>query len=876
MQGQRITFGYHLDGQRPTPPVDALGASLVGPLGFLHILETQLGLLRPHSSQAERIVQYLDCLQKIDSEQHFFHRSLETDPLGTAACLLDWRDQWFLHGWNGAMTAEAPTRLQDLAEVEALASMAVSPGIGQRLKAIQIELQHRKPDIEQVLLVEALETFPIAWQAVLAALPVVGPVPSGGAGRGFLGRLQRQLQSAACGQAPEKIRWEDDGSVLVVQAETPTLADHWLATQFAADRPTLLVSGSDGARLDAQLAVARMPRQGLKEISAFRPALQVLPLALELLWAPTDYHALVQFLTNPVCPVPGYARRYLAEKIADAPGIGGAYWQRVLAKLDEHYGQERSPHVREQIMLWIEHARFPFESGAPLEAVIERVERLAEFFRLRLGDADTARRLAFHAGYGQCKACLDSVKTLQAQGASSIRPRQLQKLVAQVTANGTDNPLWPAEVGAGQVVNNPGAVLESVERVIWSPLVMPALPGNDPWSRSELRALQAAGVILPSVSERLEEVAASWLRPVLAAQTQLVLVLPPPGTEVHPIWQMIGAVVDQPQVLALERLLESLPGEAMVPVTPLPLPAPKRWWQLPDGVSVNMRPKESFSSLEKLLFNPYQWLLQYPARLQPSSIINLSNDFRMLGNLAHGLVEQFFLHPNALSMSVSAFHVWFDDAFQTLVDQEGAVLHTPGRRADLEEFRYRLLRSMQSLREQVAKAGMVCVVPEYKVSGHFPGGELVGSADLVMRNGRGERAVVDMKWSGAKKFPEKLRQNRHLQLAIYAELLRQESGQWPSVAYYILDGARFFAPDDHIFPDAVVVPPADEENTAQLWQRFLTTWRWRVAQIQSGRFEVVLDSIPVTEDSTPPEHGMAMETLNQAYNDYRTLAGWES
>ena len=382
-------------------------------------------------------------------------------------------------------------------------------------------------------------------------------------------------------------------------------------------------------------------------------------------------------------------------------------------------------------------------------------------------------------------------------------------------------------------------------------------------------------MILPSVSERLEEIAANWLRPVIAAQTQLVLVLPPPGTEVHPIWQMIGAVVDQPKVLAVETLI-STPGEAMMTVTPLPLPAPKRWWQLADDVSVNMRPKESFSSLEKLLFNPYQWLLQYPARLQPSSIINLSNDFRMLGNLAHGLVEQFFLHPNALSMSVSAFDDWFDDAFKTMVDQEGAILRTPGRRADLEGFRYRLLKSMQSLREQVAKAGMVCVVPEQKVSGHFPGGELVGSADLVMQNGRGERAVVDMKWSGVKKFPEKLRQNRHLQLAIYAELLRQENGQWPSVAYYILDKARFFAPDDHIFPDAVVMPSANEENTAQLWQRFLTTWRWRVAQIQSGQFEVVLDSIPVTEDSTPPEHGMAMETLNQAYNDYRTLAGWES
>ena len=202
-------------------------------------------------------------------------------------------------------------------------------------------------------------------------------------------------------------------------------------------------------------------------------------------------------------------------------------------------------------------------------------------------------------------------------------------------------------------------------------------------------------------------------------------------------------------------------------------------------------------------------------------------------------------------------------------------LRTPGRGADLEGFRFRLHQSMRTLREQVAKAGMVQVVPEQALSGLFPGGELAGSADLVMQNGRGERAIVDMKWSGSKKFPEKLQQNRHLQLAIYAELLRQATGQWPSVAYYILDRANFFAPDDRAFPDAEVVPSADGENTAQLWQRFLATWRWRVAQIQSGQLEVALEGIPVDEASAPPEDAMAMETLNAAYNDYRTLAGWE-
>ena len=874
VSGQRITFGLALDGQRTTQPGNTIGESVVGPLGFLNILETQLGQLALHPSQAERIVQYRDCLARLDTETRFYHRSFETDSLGTAACLLDWRDQWILHGWNGSIGGDAPVRLRDMAEVEALANDTVAPGIGQRLAAVSEQLGVRRADIEEVRLVDGMDAFPARWQAVLAQLPIAPfDLPNGG-GQGFLGRLQGVLKVAAAGGQIAKIDWQNDGSVIVVQAETRALAAHWLAPLLDDACPTLLVSGTDGARLDATLAAAGRPRQGLKESSAFRPALQILPLALELVWDPLNYYALLQFLTHPVCPVPGYARRRLAEKVADAPGIGGEYWQKTLAEIDIHYGTERSPGVREAIAAWVEHQRFPMADGAPLDAVIARVERLADFFRVRLGEADVARRLSFHAGFAQCNACLDSLNGLKQQGTEHIRPRQLQKLVSQATANGSDNPLWPAEVGAKLAATQPGAAIEPVARVIWWQLAMPQLPGSDPWSASELVALRAAGADIPEAAAKLDQVAQDWLRPVMAAREQLILVLPPPGEEVHPLWQMISAVTERTQVITLETLLTS-GGDAMEAVAPVPLPAARRWWQLPEDVSVSLRKQESFSSLELMLFNPYHWLLRYPARLRPSRIATLGGDFRMLGNLAHGLVERFFHHPDALTMSVGDFDSWFASAFAQIVDEEGALLRTPGRGSDLENFRYRLQRSMQTLREQIARAGIVNVVPEQALSGNFPGGALGGSADLVMKNAKGEQVIVDMKWSGIKKFPEKLRKNRHLQLAIYAELLRQQNGAWPSVAYYILDRAELVAPDERTFPDAKTAPSESGENTAQLWQRFLATWQWRVAQIQAGQFEVAMEGILATDESAPPEDAMEMETLYAAYNDYRSLAGWE-
>lgn len=876
---QRITFGLYLDGQRGVPRTDSLGESMVGPMGLLGILELQLGLVASRPSAAERTVQYRDCLAMVDAPSRFYHRSFVLDPIGTAACLLGWRDEWALHcceglRWEEELPSDAPSRLRDLAAVERFARATVAPNMAQRLEVIEARLKIRTPDIEAIRVVDPLDALPARWQAVLKALPVDYAPPACGAGAGFLGDLQQRLERAVVGEQSDSLAWQDDGTVIVVQAETRALAAQWVASHMAASG-TLLVAGPDGGLLDAHLAAQGQARQGLKEISAFRPSMQVLPLVTELLWAPLNYCALVQFLTHPVCPLSGFARRRLAEKMADAPGIGGAKWQQALEEIATYVGPDRASDVLQQIALWVEHPRFDPEAGAPLAAVTSRVGRLVEFFRRRLADADDAQRLGAIAGYAQCKDCLDALNALIAQSHTAIHPRQLQKLVAQATGAGVANLLWPAEVGAAQMVSQPGAAIEQAARVIWWQLTLPELPGTLPWSAAEVRALAQAGVCLPAPAQQLEQLARTWLRPVMAARDQLILVLPPVGEELHPLWQMIAAVVDAPRVTPLEELLSS-GGEGLRAVVPMPLAAPKRWWQLPADVGVALRPRESFSSLEQLLFNPYQWLLRYPAALRPSKLISLGSNFLLFGNLAHALVERHFQHDDALTLSEDEFEAWFARSFDTLIDQEGALLRMPGRGAELAHFRTRLRRALRTLRSHVRQAGVVAVVPEQALEGRFEGGELAGFADLVMHKATGVPAIVDMKWSGGKKYPEKLRRNRHLQLALYAELFRQRTGQQPAVAYYLLDRARLLAPDAHAFPQAEAIASADGENTAHVWQRFLATWRWRAAQIRDGRFEVVLEatSTAVTEDSEPPEEAMPIETLNEAYNDYWALAGW--
>ncbi|MNL51493.1 hypothetical protein D3C87_1745960 [compost metagenome] len=132
-----------------------------------------------------------------------------------------------------------------------------------------------------------------------------------------------------------------------------------------------------------------------------------------------------------------------------------------------------------------------------------------------------------------------------------------------------------------------------------------------------------------------------------------------------------------------------------------------------------------------------------------------------------------------------------------------------------------------------------------------------------------------MKWAGGKTYPDQLRANRHLQLAIYAELLRQATGSMPSVGYFILDSALLLTPDDRAFADSECIPANPPGTTRELWQSFIETWAWRQAQIAGGVFEVALKDIEADELSAPPAGAMSMEYLKESYNPYLTLAGWE-
>ncbi len=874
----KITFGLRLDGEHGWRPANRLGQPVLGPLGLLNLLETRLGLLRAECTQAQRLTQYRECLKRCDRPDRFYHASFQVDPIGASASLLSWRDNWYLHGWNGEVPSGASVRLADLAAVEPIARQLLFPSIGERLAQVAESLSRQQAKIEQLELVDPIEAFPKCWRAVLAKLPVQSVRTYGPAAdeTTVLGRLQIALKSAHEGKKLYgKIAWKDDGSLRVVRAETGLVAARWVARTVASRQEEVAIVAEQGrSLLDVTLDAVDIARQGFQDSSPLVPALQVLPLALATVWEPIDVYALLQFLSHPIGPVPSYARRRLAGVIAECPGIGGPRWREVIEEIEQLH-PERAGDFRKALAFWIEHPRYSPAQGAPLTVLLERTRGVRDYFGGRLADQDPIQRAANATGYGQAITVAAALEALAAQGESSLTPMELEALVAQCTGRGAPNFAMQAQVGCVFSASDPGALVEPFDRVIWWQMGAPPLPAQYPWSRSELEALARVGADIPHPEETLAQRGQDWLRPILNARKQLALVLPPPGEEMHTLWQEIQWFVEGVRPEPLEDLVTGRAGEDLPEVAHVPLPRLRRWWKLPSDIKVTLRPRESYSSLNTFLNAPYQWALKYPARLKPSDLLAVTDGNRLYGNLAHRLIDRFFRTEGAQALRGDALKSWFSEQFAIVVVQEGAVLLMPGRRGDYERLHSALGHALEELQRQFMAAGIDVVEPERELAGQFPGGDLEGTADLVVRNKSGRQAIVDMKWAGATVHQDRLAKKRHLQLALYAELLRQETGAWPQVSYFMLEASRLLAPDRGFFPEAQPVQSGIGDTTPQLWNQFVAAWNWRRSQIDEGMIEVVIDGIEPTPESVGPPNALTPEELPESYNEYRWLAGWE-
>jgi hypothetical protein len=162
-----------------------------------------------------------------------------------------------------------------------------------------------------------------------------------------------------------------------------------------------------------------------------------------------------------------------------------------------------------------------------------------------------------------------------------------------------------------------------------------------------------------------------------------------------------------------------------------------------------------------------------------------------------------------------------------------------------------------------------------ELSGTFAGKQVKGKADLVLCRD-GERAIIDLKWSGVKRRKELIQNGEDLQLILYAHLLPPE-GVWPHTAYFILDEGKMVARNAMAFKEAVVAGRGETdyiEASKIIFSKMEKTYAWRLEQLEKGQLELrTARTAPELEILYEDQlfELLEMKQEDARWDDYRTL-----
>lgn len=885
-QNLEVILSISGDGPQPNLFSAELGSCSVGPVGLLGVLEASLGIPSSDVPFTRRLIQYLACIESSIEGDAFYYASYQADPFSVASTLLRWRDHWYLGGWKGKFSEQVSGRLKDMARIEVHAAESVDPGLGQRVQRVQALLMNTRTTIGKITLLDRLTDFAPAWQTLIKATGAVIKEQTISEPRAAFGTDLHAVQSHLLSGGSKKISLKGDGSLVALTADVAT--DSVMATVIAASNwsaqgsTTAILAESRGSLLDEALESIAAPRLGYSSVSPIRPLFQILPLACELLWQPLDPKRLLQFLSHPYGPLPARVRRRLAQCVVNYPGIGGIEWQSTVSALIAEEEVPRQEKLSEEIGYWLEPTRFAPQTGIDTATLIDRAQRLQSWMSGRYEHLEeVAERNYYSVARSQVQDFLQAVERLEIAGRNTLTRDNVLRLIDDVRGSGISLSDRCSEVMPGLLpivrAEHAGVFHKEVDRVIWWDCQANDHVSRWPWSLSEQEALRSEGVALQSESDRLAWLGRAWTKPILCAKEQSILILHSDVDRHHPIWDQLTA-----QLNGLpEYALQSAEAQALLMLSssvraPALLPRAKRWWVLNQEVGIPKRNSESYSSLDKYVHSPYEWLLRYAARIHPGTLSAMSEGNLLLGNLAHRCFEQFFeQHEDIGTLKPKSVEKWVNQSLPQLLSMEGASLLMLGQHAECQQFISRTREALAALISHLQQAHVVSVQTELAQAAHFCGGELSGYIDLLATTESGDEIIIDVKWGGRNYRIASIRNDSYLQLATYAKLRRDNQSQSSAyLSYFIVDDAAMLNCNHDQFPQGRNIQPASGENWAELWQRFEHTWRWRHTQMAEGQIEVTSSKTEADALSTSPEDALAIPAASDTYSDYKVLIGW--
>jgi len=900
-----INFGLQLDDAAfPLLAQTTGGLVNLGPQGLLHTLEDLLGLGGyPGKNEHLRIEQYRQALQQyLDQEEEaFFKRSFEADQLGCATALLNMRDELLLAGWSFEFVAEMPERLKSIARIEQQlekAEQQLLSGFADRFYAVLQSLPEREQEIEQLFLNEPEALLPDHFQRLFKVLREKGvsisPLPETVIeGDSDLSQLKKII--ARQSNNTEPIQLKGDGSLLVLQAERETEAAAFIAKLIKhnpAYQPLCVIPEKNRA-LDNALIQEGLPSMGILSSSNARPSLQILKLVTTFLWRPINPFKILEFVSLAVKPLDDELATLIAGLMARQPGINGESWfisiRRFFEDLELRASFDRSIDVlkiREQYDFWFDRQRFDANGGVPKQEAIAVFNYLDNWAFEEFEQKDR-QNPSFMVLSEQAKRVRDLLETLP-DSQNLLSQLELERIVRTIYE---PPPVLfrEKEVGHLPAIYHSSALIGATEQVLWWNFVR-----NEPshffskWYKKELAHLDQAGVSIqsPQAQNKLQ----LWQSPraIQHCAQHLLLVIPKKvnGTEAYPhaLHDEMVAAFGSLDTISFQinswkndtffsRYFQLPPRQ---PLSIQKLGKVNPFLKIRQPEKLEQREHETLTSLESLFYYPYQYVFRHKIKLRKSSILSIVGNNTLMGNLAHRFFEM-ILKEKVERWDKEGVYNWIEEKAPRLLSREGAVLLMYGREPERIAFINRVKYAAWSLISLIQNNGWTVAATEKPLEGQFTTIPVKAKADVVLERGS-EKAVIDLKWRGASRREQVIRNEEDLQLVMYSRLVCGGTEEWAHTAYFIIESGKMIARNQDAFKEiAPLVPDANADQISQrIWDRMATTFNWRSEQLKEGLIEVRTSSTLHDIEDRYADNENLMDILEMKngdapFDDYQTL-----
>lgn len=886
-----IIFSPFYDGEKyidysQSPIIDKM---YVGPLGLLSELELRAGLTCSQLPEIERQAIYLLALKKhiAAKPNSMFARSFKVDDFGVAAELLRWRDELVKAGWNTEVTGISE-KLDTLALIEKefdcigesdrWARIVTRTEIGNILPAgWEIEVHIRK-DLLQPIFSTIFDN--LQRQGVRISYMETHPYAAEGANL-------RKIQEGLTDQEREMDITSPDDSLRIIKFKRLCDAYEWAAQQDCDAGNTVIVNENRKTFNNILFSHGRARSSSI--IKNSNPQIvQLFKLGLSLFIKPLNVYNLLSYLQVQVNPLPSDLRFQLTDILIDTGGLGKE-WSEAIANYEFKDADGNVDKAKkEKRLVFIDVVSAGNDGCVKVIDLRKYVSAMHAWSTGRLNmDSiiDTGVREQLSDINTFCETLLILLNNTSAE---TVSYEQLKSWILSIyrPSNYTHEDAQQSSVIA---VESPASIVDTPRRLLWLDCYGRDA-GNYPFdflNNTEVKYLRGKGVRL--WDKDLQNRSALWaiknsLRKVSGS---LDIVMPAENNgkklSLHPIIiELQERLKDKFDLLVVDEsdLPMRIEQNAITP-----LPEPKAEYRF-NNLNVQAREKESYSSLEKLILSPFDYTLEYFARLRDKGVRQIQDLERTKGNVAHKIIET--LVEDSGKNVTKFIELWkneFDDLFRQAVEQVGMILMLDENRIEQEKFKFRIRNSLATLSAIIIGNDLRIVGCEVPEAADFDGMPTVETRmDLLLTNKAGEYVIFDMKWSSSNYHKNKLAENKAMQLEVYRAVMEKKhpDKKVAATGYFLLPKGLLVTSGS--FRNTTHVTKVTPDNTADVFCQVRNSYKYRYDQLLEGVVEeaeaMELDDITYYNDTADrglypldTEYGTDDIKAVNKFSSYGTLKG---